>query len=420
MIINSLMIFFLVVFLGGAFGRWALDRLNVIHLRRHGHDVPSVFQGELDEATLVKMTDYTMESQNFDSKEQIVDDVLTLVVLLSGFLPWLIAEILSRQFSFVASGLLFFGALALLSGILGLPFNYYRTFVIEKAHGFNTMTLRLWISDLVKELVISVILLSLLLSALLALMDWTPRFWWLFIWVIFALFQLLMIWLYPVVIAPLFNKFEPVQDEGLRDAIIALMAQVGLETEGVYQVDAGKRSRHTNAYFTGLGKSKRIVLYDTLLASHSPAEIVAVLAHEIGHWKKRHIMKQLLAMELVSLLVFYIVSRLVTWPLLYQTFGFAAPVPFVGLLVAAIVFGPVSLFFTPLSAMVQRKYEREADDFAYALTGSTQPLCEALKRLAKDNLANLHPHPFYAWFYYSHPALTERIARLQDMEKKVN
>jgi len=418
MIFNALMIFFLVVFLAGTLGRWGLDRLNIGHLQRHGHEIPPVFQGEIDEATLKKMSDYTKESEKFDSREQVFDDALTLFVLLSGFLPWLIGGILSWNWPFVASGLFFFGILALASVILGLPFNLYRTFVIERAFGFNTMTFRLWVSDLLKELVLSALLLGLLLGALLALMAWTPRYWWLFIWILFALFQLLMIWLYPVVIAPWFNTFEPVGNEALREAVVKLMARVGLKTEGVYQVDAGKRSRHTNAYFTGLGKSKRIVLYDTLLNSHTPEEIVAVLAHEIGHWKKRHIMKQLLFMEGASLVLFYLVSLLIEWPLLYRTFGFESDIPYMGLLLAAVVFGPVSFFFTPVSAMIQRRYEREADDFAYTLTGTTRPLRDALKRLAKDNLANLHPHPFYAWFYYSHPALTDRISRLQAMDAK--
>ena len=416
--LNVLMVFFLIFFLAGALARWGLARLNIAHLARHGREIPEVFQGEIDGATLGKMSDYTKESLNFSSREEIFDDVLILVVLLSGFLPWLTGAILSLHLSFVPSGLFFFGVLALLSIILGLPFGYWRTFVIERAYGFNTMTLRLWATDTLKELFISAILLGLLLGALLALISYAPRFWWLLAWIVFALFQLLMIWLYPVVIAPIFNKFEPVRDDALRDALVDLMARAGLATEGIYQMDAGKRSRHTNAYFTGLGKSKRIILYDTLILSHAPAEIVAVLAHEIGHWKRRHVLKQLMAMELISLAVFFLVSRLVEWPLLYFTFGFSTPLSYVGLLLAAAVLGPVGFFFTPLSAMVQRKYEREADDFALALTGTGEPLCTALKRLAKDNLANLHPHPFYAWFYYSHPILTSRVARLQVSDKE--
>lgn len=416
MIVNALMVFFLMSFLSVTLCRWGLAHFNALHLSRFGHQIPPVFQGEIDEVTLGKMSNYTRTSQTFDSREQVFDDAITLVVLLSGFLPWLAGLILSLQWPFIPSGLLFFFALALMSTVLGLPFALFRTFGIERVFGFNTITPRLWVTDLLKALVLSAVILGLLLSALLALMSLTPRFWWLLIWIVFALFQLMMIWLYPVVIAPLFNKFEPVKDEALREAIVALMDRAGLKTEGVYQIDAGKRSRHTNAYFTGLGKSKRIVLFDTLISSHSTDEIVAVLAHEVGHWRRRHIIKQLISMEAISLVVFFLVSRAVEWPLLYTTFGFSTTIPYVGLLLAAAVFGPIGFFFTPLSAMIQRKYEREADDFAYELTGTAKPLCEALKRLAKDNLANLHPHPFYAWFYYSHPALTARIARLQAMD----
>jgi STE24 endopeptidase len=183
-------------------------------------------------------------------------------------------------------------------------------------------------------------------------------------------------------------------------------------------MDAGKRSRHTNAYFTGLGKTKRIVLYDTLLSSHTHEEILSVLAHEIGHWRKRHILKQLIFMEAASLGIFYLIFRFVEWPYLYQTFGFSQNIPYAGLFLASALLGPLGFFLTPFGTVIMRRFEREADEFAYALTGTVAPLCSALKRLAKDNLSNLHPHPLYAWFYYSHPPLTERIAYLQDMERK--
>ena len=254
--------------------------------------------------------------------------------------------------------------------------------------------------------------MGILLTAFLALLQFTPQTWWFWTWLLFASFQLIMLWLYPVVIAPLFNKYEPVKDTDLRDAIIALMAKVGLKTEGVYQVDAGKRSRHTNAYFTGLGKTKRIVLFDTLIASHTKEEIVAVLAHEIGHWKGRHILKQLLFMEAASFVVLWLASHLIAWPLLYETFGFARPVPFVGLLLAAVLAGPLTILLTPAVSAALRRFEREADAAVIGLTGTTAPLANALRRLARDNLANLHPHPLYARVYYSHPPLAERIAAL--------
>ncbi|MGA2330849.1 MAG: M48 family metallopeptidase [Syntrophales bacterium] len=413
---NTLLIAFLVAFAASSVSRLLLTYLNVLHLRRHGHDVPEVFQGEIDEATLARMTAYTAESSRFGAAAHFFDDAVTLLVLLSGFLPLLVGVVLSWHLHFILSGLIFFGVLALLSGILDVPFSLYSTFVIEKRYGFSTITVRLWITDIIKGLLISIILSGILLGAMLALVYYAEHTWWLWAWLVFSAFQMLIVWLYPVLIAPLFNKFEPIENDALKEAIIALMAKVGLKTGGVFQVDAGKRSKHTNAYFTGLGKTKRIVLYDTLLKSHASEEILSVLAHEAGHWKKRHIIKQLILTETVSLVFLYMVYRLIDWPLLYQTFGFAEKIPYVGLLLIAALLGPVAFFLTPIGAMLTRRFEREADDFCYNLVGTTMPMINALKRLAKDNLANLHPHPFYAWFYYSHPPLTERIARLLGMK----
>jgi STE24 endopeptidase len=413
---NTLMLLFLVSFIAVSLCRRLLASINIHHLRHHGHEVPDVFAGEIDGETLSRMSRYTAESAHFGSLEGLCDDLVTLAILLSGFLPWLIGHILLLKFHFVVSGLIFYGTLASISFILSVPFSLYHVFGIEKKYGFSTMTPALWISDLLKNLMLSILLLGLLLGAFLALIHYADKTWWLWTWMVFAAFQLLMLWLYPIVIAPLFNKYETVKDETLKEAIVAMMAKAGLKTEGVYQVDEGKRSRHTNAYFTGIGKTKRIVLYDTLLNSHSRDEILAILAHEIGHWKNKHVLKQLAFIETASLVIFYILYRILDWPLLYQTFGFAQPLAYVGLLLLAALFGPVTFFLTPLGTAVLRKFERDADHYSYSLIGSTLALRNALKRLAKDNLANLHPHPIYAWFYYSHPPLTERIRYLRDME----
>ena len=415
---NILLIIFLVIFAVNVVFRWLLTYINVRHLRLYGHNVPEVFKGEIDEATLSKMSDYTADTSRFGSIEHFFDDIVTLVILLSGFLPLLVSIILFYKLNFILSGLIFFGVLALLSSVLDIPFNLYSTFVIEKRYGFSTMTVRLWIADFLKSLIVSAVLMGILLGAMLALIQYAEHSWWFWVWIFFSLFQLLMIWLYPVLIAPLFNKFEPVRDGALKEDIISLMAKVGLKAKGVFQVDAGKRSKHTNAYFTGLGKTKRIVLFDTLLNSHSADEILSVLAHEAGHWKKKHIMKQLVFTEIASLAVFYIIYLLLGWPLLYETFGFNQNLPYVGLLLIAALLGPIAFFLAPLGAILMRKFEREADDYCLNLLGTVKPMINALKRLAKDNLANLHPHPFYAWFYYSHPPLAERIARLWQMEDK--
>ncbi|MBN1382376.1 MAG: M48 family metallopeptidase [Deltaproteobacteria bacterium] len=414
---NLFLYVFLVVFIISAISGWGLTQINVSHLRRHSDRVPDVFAGEIDGATLSKMTDYTATTSRFGSFESIFTDIVLLVVLLSGVLPWLVSVIQSLDLHFIFSGLIFFGILSLLNMLLGIPFSLYGTFVIEKKFGFSTITLKLWIMDFLKGLAISAVLMGILLGAFLALLYYVKNFWWLWVWLVFASFQLLMLWLYPIVIAPIFNKYEPVKNEELKEALIALMAKAGLKTKGIYQVDEGKRSKHSNAYFTGLGSTKRIVLYDTLLVSHTNDEIVSILAHEIGHWKKKHIIKQLLFMEAASLVIFYLIYRLLEWPILYSTFGFEQIIPYAGLLLLGVIAEPVTFFLTPLGSMAIRRFEREADDYSFRLTGTTKPMISALKRLAKDNLANLHPHPFYVWFYYSHPPLTERIKRLEAMEK---
>lgn len=412
---NALSAAFFTLFAAAALTRYALTWLNVAHLLRHGHIVPGAFRGEIDAATLARMRDYTVESSRFHALESLADDAILLAVLLAGALPWLAGSVEALGIHPVWSGTLFFGILYGASVLLDIPFSLWDTFVIEKKYGFSTITPRLWLADLAKSTAVSLVLMALLFIPFLSLVHWLPRAWWLAAWAFFALFQMLMIWLYPLVIAPLFNTYTPLRDEALRERILRLAEKAGLRAEGIFEVDAGKRSRHSNAYFTGLGRSKRIVLYDTLIATHSHDEIAAVLAHEIGHWKLRHVLKQLLLMEAVSFAGFYVVFRLMGWPLLYETFGFAAPLPYAGLLLAAVVLKPAVFFLSPLGAALSRKYERDADRYALGLVGSTRSLAQALRRLAKENLANLHPHPAYVAFHYSHPPLAERVERLEAM-----
>lgn len=413
-----ILVVFLALFLGASFVRWLLDRINIRHLLKFGREVPDVFQGEIDSATLARMTDYTVESTRLEARERLLSDLVTLLVLFGGLFPWLADRGPAMNLPFVPSGLVFFALVGVISGIPDIPFQLYRTFGIEKKYGFSTITLRLWITDFLKGLLIETLLMAILLGAVLFLIERAAGTWWLWVWLVFFLFQLLLLWLYPVVIAPLFNRYEPLKDDGLRDAIIGMMGKAGLAVGGVFQMDAGKRSRHTNAYFTGLGKTKRIVLFDTLLASHAQDEILAVLAHEVGHRQKKHVLKQALALGGASLVILYGAWRLLAWPPLYHAFGLAEVVPYAGLFLLAIIFAPAVFFLKPLGTAVLRKFEREADDFSEELLGSAAPLCSALKRLARDNLANLYPHPLYVLFHYSHPPLAERIARLRCKKAK--
>jgi len=414
---NTLLILFLVLFAGRIVCRYFLQQLNIRNLKIYGKVIPPVFRDEIDEATLAKMVDYTYDNSRLTAKENLTGDGIELAILFL-LLPVLVLWITGLNLHIIGQALIFFGLLAIIGGIAGLPFELYDTFVLEKKYGFSTITWKLWFSDLIKSVLISTILMGVMISAFMAFIHYLPASWWFWAWVFFTLFEIILMWLYPVLIAPLFNKFEPIKDEALRGKINALMDKAGLKTKGIYQVDEGKRSKHTNAYFTGIGKTKRIVLYDTLLASHTPDEIVAVLAHEIGHWKKKHILRQLTFMIVASLALLYFIYLIVNWSFLYSAFGLNVTPIYAGLFLVSLYLGAAGFFLSPIGAAVTRRYEREADRMAFELTGTSQPMINALKRLAKDNLTNLHPHPFYVWFYYSHPPLIERIEYLRAMDKK--
>ena len=411
---KTLLLLFLILFLGRIIWRYILQQLNIRNLRNHGKEIPPVFQGVIDEATLVKMVDYTYDNSRLETKENLAGDIIELAILFL-LLPVLVGKLAGLQLHIIWQALIFFGVLAAIGGVAGIPFDLYDTFVLEKKYGFSTITWRLWLTDLIKSVIISAVLMGLMLAAFMAFIIYLPGTWWFWAWIFFTMFEILLLWLYPVVIAPLFNKYEPIKDESLKEKITALMAQVGLKAKGIYQVDEGKRSKHTNAYFTGIGKTKRIVLYDTLLASHSPEEILAVLAHEIGHWKKKHILKQLIFMIVASLIGLYFVYLIVNWPPLYSTFGLKYKPVYAGLFLVSLYLSCAGFFLSPIGAAIMRRYEREADKMARDLVGTSEPMINALKRLAKDNLTNLHPHPLYVWFYYSHPPLIERIEYLKKM-----
>ena len=392
----------------------ALNELNLFHLRRHRSHVPEAFKGMIDQGQFEKIVNYSLDSDRFGIFAILVNEGVFLALLLSGFLPWLEKIIHGWGWSSIVNGLFFFGVLSALANLPRIPLGFYDAFVIENRYGFNTMTMKTWSLDLGKSLILFTILGGFLLWLLLSLMIYGGRMWWLGAWVLVSGFELLLLWLFPVVIAPFFNKFEPIEDKSLEDRIRMLMEKVGLQVTGVFKMDASKRSKHTNAFFTGIGKTKRIVLFDTLLQSHPDEEILAVLGHEAGHWKRKHVLKQIVLVEILSLVVFFSVGRLMDWPLLYQTFGFQVPTVYTGLFLITTVLSPLSYFIQPLGASISRRFEREADDFSSDLMRTPEPLCQSLRRLAADNLENLNPHPLYAWFYYSHPPLIERIKRFQN------
>jgi STE24 endopeptidase len=413
---NVLLFVFLALFLLRSATQYYLHRLNLAHLRQYGTTVPAIFQDTVDQETLKKISAYTIDSDHFHMGASLIDQGLYLIVLLSGFLPWLMKAIRSWGVGLIVEGLIFFALLSLLANLSHIPFGLYDTFVIEERYGFNRMTVRMWILDFLKSTFILFLLGGLILWLLLTLVIHGGKAWWVWAWMMVGGFELMMLWLYPVIIAPLFNKFEPIQNLGLVERIRNLMEKVGLRVKAALKMDAGKRSKHTNAYFTGFGKTKRIILFDTLLESHPEEEIISVLAHEVGHWKKRHVLKQIILLEVLSFAVFYVVSKLLRWHLLYQTFGFEEPTVYIGIFLIGAILSPLGYFAQPLESAISRRFEREADDFVLELTKTGEPMQNALKRLASDNLANLIPHPLYAWFYYSHPPLVERIERLSSQQ----
>jgi STE24 endopeptidase len=411
--INLFLSVYLLIFLLSALTNIGIDLLNTYHLRGHGRLIPRGFEGIIDQEKLGKINDYTVDNTFLDVAKTIAGKIVFLVIILSGLLP-LLADIL-KETNLLLAGLIFFAIPGLINILVSLPFDYYHIFIIEEKYGFNTRTMKTWISDLLKSLLIMVILGSILLSFTMILIERADGVWWIFAWLIFLLFQILISVIYPTIIAPIFNKFTPIQDKELYGSIKELAASEGLNIKGIFQMDAARRSRHTNAYLSGLGKTKRIVLYDTLLESHKNNEILAVLAHEIGHLKKRHIRKQIIISGIISFLLFFASSRMIAWSFMYESFGFSSTPVYAGLFLIAVILEPVWFLLSPIPMAVSRRFEREADQHVSRVLKRGEFLISALKKMALDNLANLNPHPVFVRFNYSHPPISERIRYLEGM-----
>lgn len=402
---------YLIIVLAG----YGLDILNRQHLRSYGIIVPRGFEDAIDTETLRKTTAYTLEKSRLELSESLLDNLLLLLFLFGGFLSTYDHWIGSITGSFVGQGVLFFLLLALAQTIIDIPFSLYGTFRIENRYGFNAMTPRLWLSDLAKSTAIAAVVLTIVIAGALAIVHQAPRFWWLYVWSFFAAVSVFLMYLSPYVIEPLFFKFSPIAEEGLEEEIRTLLAKTGLKISRVMQVDASRRSTHSNAYFTGIGRVKRIVLYDTLLTQMTHGELLAVLAHEVGHWQKGHIWKRLVLTELGALAACYLAYRLTAWGGLPVLLGMPHASFAAQMVILAFLGAIVSFFLAPLSNWLSRRHEREADRFARDLTGAPEALATALIKLSRDNLANLHPHPLYAGFHYSHPPVVARVEELREM-----
>jgi STE24 endopeptidase len=401
----------LAVTLGGRL--WLAARQRA-HVAAHRAEVPPAFSARIGLAAHQKAADYTVARTGLAAAETLVDAALLVALTLGGGLAALAAATAALPLPPLAQDLALVVAVALLSGAIGLPFSYRNTFGIEARFGFNKTTRALWLSDLVKGVAVGAALGLPLVAVMLWLMRAAGATWWLWAWAVWLGFQVLVLALYPTVIAPLFNKFSPLPDGAERARIESLLARCGFAARGLFVMDGSRRSSHGNAFFAGFGRARRIVFFDTLLSRLDCDEIEAVLAHELGHYKRRHVLKRLVWMGVASLALLALLAFLMDSPWFYAGLGLPATPPRAG--VALILFFLVLPVFTfvlgPLSSFYSRRHEFEADAFA-AEQASAKSLVQALVKLYEDNAATLTPDPLHSAFYDSHPPAAVRIARLQ-------
>jgi STE24 endopeptidase len=396
---------------------WLVSR-QMRHVAAHRDAVPSPFAGRVTLAAHQKAADYTLAKGRFSLLTIAFGSAVLIGWTLLGGLQALNATLrgaIGPHAGPLAYQLALLGAFALVSGLLDLPFELYSTFRIEQRFGFNRMTWWLWLSDLLKGLALTVVLGLPLAAGVLWLMGSAGRLWWLWVWCLLTAYQLLMMVVVPLWVMPLFNRFEPLPDEGLRERVQALMQRCGFAAKGLFVMDGSRRSAHANAYFTGLGRSKRVVFFDTLLAQLAPPEVEAVLAHELGHFRHRHVLKRMLGMFVFSLAALALLGWLSQQTWFYAGLGvqpnLSAPNDALALLLFLLVVPVFGYFVSPLMAHWSRRQEFEADAFACAQTDG-RDLASALLKLHEDNAGTLTPDPVYARFYYSHPPAAERLAAL--------
>jgi STE24 endopeptidase len=391
-----------------------LSGLNQHHARERANEVPSVFRGIIDAAMYRRSVGYTLAKSRFGDIVNVFDTVVLIAVLFSGLLPWAFGRfsVTLGTSTLAMAAFLFLTGIAL--SIPGLPFAWYAQFKIEERFGFNTTSMKTWIADRLKGLLLAALLGYPLLLLVLKLIEWTGTNWWLWAATVVIVFQLLLLLIAPAIIMPFFNKFTPLPEGELRQRLFALAQRTHFPTRSIEVMDGSKRSRHSNAFFTGLGRFRKIVLFDTLIAQLTEPELESVLAHEIGHYKKRHVIKMLSVSIAGVVMAFAAIDWLARQQWFYRGFGFAYQGGFAAanvvpaILLFALLAGTITFWVSPFLHIWSRRFEYDADAFALATMGETQSLIQALRKLTKNNLSNLTPHPLYSSFYYSHPTLLER------------
>ena len=402
----------------GLLVKFYLSSRQIRHVARHRDAVPAAFAATISLASHQKAADYTITKARFGLLELAFGTAVLLGWTLLGGLDTLnqaLAGTRLADWGPLAQQLALVAGFGLISGALDLPFTLYSTFRIEERFGFNKMSFKLWLGDLLKSTLVGIVIGLPIVALILWLMGSAGRLWWLWAWAVWMGFNLLILVLYPTVIAPMFNKFKPLEDESLKARVTALMQRCGFAAKGLFVMDGSKRSAHANAYFTGFGAAKRVVFYDTLLKQLSPAEVDAVLAHELGHFKHKHIIQRIVMLFAMSLAGFALIGFLSQQVWFYTGLGvrpnLGAPNDALALLLFMLAVPLFSFFISPLFAQLSRKHEFEADAYAAKQTDG-RDLSSALLKLYQDNASTLTPDPVFVKFYYSHPPASERLARM--------
>ena len=395
---------------------WLASR-QLRHVARHRDAVPPAFAGHVSAAAHRRAADYTIAKTRFGLLEAALSAAVLIGWTLLGGLDWLNHALLGVISPGLWQQLALLACFALIGGLIELPLSLYKTFGIERRFGFNRMSGRLWLADLLKSTLFGTIIALPIAALVLWLMGAAGRFWWLWAAAAWMAFNLLLLVIYPLFIAPMFNRFEPLADVALKARVTQLMQRCGFRADGLFVMDGSKRSAHGNAYFTGFGAARRVVFYDTLLARLAPAEVGAVLAHELGHFKHKHVTKRIVLMFAASFAGFALLGWLSTKPWFYAGLGVmpnlaaGAPNDALALLLFMLAVPVPAFFVSPLAAQLSRRQEFEADAYAVQQTSGGE-LSAALLKLYEDNASTLTPDPLYVRFYYSHPSAAERLARL--------
>ncbi|MFB6356020.1 MAG: M48 family metallopeptidase [bacterium] len=410
----NLQAIFLIVFLGTEFFFFWLDVKNFRYGSRKARENEEELRDKMGVEDVEKLIRYNRAKTGFSNLKSVVTIVIVALFVYSGLFQQSISVLDRVTGNHWYQGMLFFAALTVIGLLMSLPFSAFETFVLEENFGFNEQGIGLWIKDKIKGLVIGLCFTAILAGTILWFIEFFPTTWWLWGWGLMVGFGLLMQIIYPRFIAPMFNDFEPVEESELREHVNEVFDRAGFHCDQVFTMDASKRSGHSNAYFTGFGQTKRVVLFDTLIDQLDFDEIQSVLAHELAHWKKGHVWKRIGRSALRTGIMFGLVYWMVESAWLYEMFWIPEKLRYVGLLLAGVWLTPITQWLSPLENWMSIRDEREADEFAVEVMETGEGLIQGLYNMVGENLSNPYPHPWYAAFHYTHPPIPDRVESIRE------